>query len=516
MRIAATEHDIKSCCQPRHLLAFRGFQRESRMPEEISIPSFIESPFATHKEYDAFLRLAPEERKAALRAARVNEAPSAAVADEPQSALPSSNLPPILPFIETPFPTRRAYEEHLVAEAAAAANPKDPNAELVGHTVELMGLKGRAELNGRKGRVVSWNPTTGRCGVLIKTVQQFGAVERTTLALLPTNLKVTDSTDAPEIRDELASWPVLLDHINLPHLKKIHWSLHEEKLFDALMATPPQRDTALEEMAKAGVSSALEREQLLAALHGPPTMFGKCGLKSVLMKLLAARVTRMDQRDKKQYEAKKAELDKESAGVPRADAKYPVSTGRVCVQLHGSLDGDVCKPPLKSARNSKFSATVYPSPSQADHIAGLLRTRVRNTVCIGSGERVFEGMLERRGVPLLAIDSDTFDDGGVYYDKRIYCKEVRRVGISSIMLLQEPASTALVFVNGFLTPWEAYLSKYPELPLVLIIGDDDTDQKGHYPRPNALEQHVGFRLLRRMPIDVFERPPLTLAVYERV
>ena len=89
------------------------------------------------------------------------------------------------------------------------------------------------------------------------------------------------------------------------------------------------------------------------------------------------------------------------------------------------------------------------------------------------------------------------------------------MGIDSLILIQQPQSTALIFVNGFLCPWEAYLARYPDMPLVLIVGNDDDERKGHCPRPSQLAGHVGYRLLRRMHIDCHNSPCLMLAVYER-
>ena len=210
-----------------------------------------------------------------------------------------------------------------------------------------------------------------------------------------------------------------------------------------------------------------------------------------------------------------SEADSKS-GVPPANAKFRISTGRVCDQRHGKLDDDVARPPLEKRKLMSNRMTVYPTPVQADQIVGLLRSRTRSCVCIGWDERVFEGMLERRGVSVVAVDADTFQDADAYYERRIYCREVRRVGIDSLQLIVDPPATALIFVNGFLAHWEAYLAHYPQLPLVLIIGDDASTAKGHFPRPAELESRKGFRLLRRMAVDCHEAPPLTLAAYESV
>ena len=85
-------------------------------------------------------------------------------------------------------------------------------------------------------------------------------------------------------------------------------------------------------------------------------------------------------------------------------------------------------------------------------------------------------MLERRGIDVMALDSDTFGDAESYYERRIYCKQVRRVSADCLMHFNDPSHTALIFVHSVLTPWRGYLARYPEVPIVIIIGDD-TDKK---------------------------------------
>ena len=111
--------------------------------------------------------------------------------------------------------------------------PTGPEA-LVGQTVELLGLKSKPELNGRRGRVLNYSPETGRAGVLLRSIKAFGAVEKITIALLPTNLQVIEVAAAMQ-EDGAATWAVLLDHLQLPYLKHIPWWAHEEAIGDALM-----------------------------------------------------------------------------------------------------------------------------------------------------------------------------------------------------------------------------------------------------------------------------------------
>ena len=204
--------------------------------------------------------------------------------------------------------------------------------------------------------------------------------------------------------------------------------------------------------------------------------------------------------------------------MPRADAKFKISGGKIYDQKHGKLDDDIARPPPerhKGGGDGVRMPTVYPSPMQADEVAGLLRTRVRLCASIGTDERIFEGMLERRGISMLNVDWDTFSEGEHYFERRIYCSEVRRVAVGCLMKLPNPSISALVFVNGHRCPWEAYLAHYPDVPLILVIGDDASTKRHHHPKPAQLEAVTGLKLLRRMPIDCYEAPPLTLAVYER-
>lgn len=159
---------------------------------------------------------------------------------------------------------------------------------------------------------------------------------------------------------------------------------------------------------------------------------------------------------------------------------------------------------------------VYPSPLQANEIVALLRARCRIAACFSSGgPKVFEAMLERRGIDVMALDMDTFADAAEYYDERIYCRQVRRIGVNALMHLERPRDTALLFIHCVLHPWRAYVSRYPEVPLLIVVGDDGA-KKMYDPKPSDPADVATFRLLRRMPIDTWHHAPLTMAVYERI
>ena len=225
-----------------------------------------------------------------------------------------------------------------------------------------------------------------------------------------------------------------------------------------------------------------------------------------------------EERHEKKAAQLRSERQAKSGGVPRADTRYRESNGRVCDQMRGLVDEtDRCKPPLETgkARNCKGERTVYPTSEQADQLTALLRARCRLVYCFGNDERVFEGMLERRGLEVMAIDSDVFQNADAYYEKRIYCNEVRRVSTDSLLTVTFPAETALVFVRSMLTPWRAYLARYPQVPLVICIGADE-DERMYEPRPFELDAISSLRLLRRMEIACATGAPLTMAVYENV
>ena len=199
-------------------------------------------------------------------------------------------------FTESNFRTRVEYEASLrlseaereEAEKAAAKAVEDKwlETQFVGQLVSLSGLKGRADLNGKRGRAVKYDPGTGRVGVRIKSVTNLGAVEYNIIALKPDNLTVivaapvepseADEAFTPDPTDaslRAVTWDNLLKSCDLRHLRKIHWSKFEEEILSALMAFEPRKpdtaaaDKCLEE--KAGVSSPLDRKTLIEALLQP-------------------------------------------------------------------------------------------------------------------------------------------------------------------------------------------------------------------------------------------------------
>ena len=91
---------------------------------------------------------------------------------------------------------------------------------------------------------------------------------------------------------------------------------------------------------------------------------------------------------------------------------------------------------------------------------------------------------------------------------------MRRVGIDSLMHFERPKEVALLFLMSVLQPWRAYLTRYPDVPLLIVIGDDSA-KKLYQPKPSEPEDVTSLRLLRRMPICAHTGADLSMAVYER-
>lgn len=243
-------------------------------------------------------------------------------------------------------------------------------------------------------------------------------------------------------------------------------------------------------------------------------------ITSTVLKFFSAKMNREEAKNDKKFDKVRKERAEKSKGVPTADSTFTLTTGRVCEQRKGTIDAtDVARPPpnvKERTYGDKTSPVIYPTSEQVDCLAGLSRAySIRTMACIGSNERILEGMLERRGVGVLALDSDIFKEGDEYYERRIYCSEVRRIGIGQLMRFEAPHTVCLVFVHTVLGPWEAYLARYPTIPLVVVIGNDD-DAKLYKPKPKDLEGIAGLKLLRKFEIDCMRgHPRQTCVVYER-
>ena len=112
-----------------------------------------------------------------------------------------------------------------------------------------------------------------------------------------------------------------------------------------------------------------------------------------------------------------------------------------------------------------------------------------------------------------AYDAAAEEDA--YWEERIYCREVRRVGVSCLMHFEHPRDTAMIFTKCVLVPWRSYLARYPEVQLVIVIGDASEGRKMYQPTPHEPKEVPGLTLRQTMPIDCERGAPLTMCVYER-
>lgn len=170
------------------------------------------------------------------------------------------------------------------------------------------------------------------------------------------------------------------------------------------------------------------------------------------------------------------------------------------------------------------STCLHPTAPEADALAELLLSRSLQAVSIGCGEAYFEGMLEARGVPVIAVDLDTLTDPSGYSRLRRYSRSIVRVRPGELYAVPSPAASALCFFWGRITPWRQYLEAFPAVPLVAIAGDGSAEAPHPSAQPlaaltepvaGALEGAAGWRLLWRRGVSAVH-PQAELAVYERV
>eukprot|EP00966_Prymnesium_polylepis_P044412 1029532-Prymnesium_polylepis.1 len=457
---------------------------------------------------------------------------SQAAADAPLPSLPpppagTSSEPPTSAESGGEAPDRsRAASAESEATLLYERNGEEPSERDVGQAVQLTGLKSKAELNGKRGRIVSYQAASGRFGVAVKAPLAFGGVEKLSLALLPANLRLViappPAEEPSENEEEQAqgiSWARVLRRAGLGELLKppSRWRKAEEELFPHLTKQPADHAPVHAHLRDAfGMLDEGARQRLIDLLLSSAEAFTqqRSGL-TVYMKLVSLRYAKTIRDEEEAYQRSRKEWDEQSRvpTAPRADRTYRDANGRVCPQTRGRIDAsDVAFPTPSTGKRDR--ACVYPTSAQCDTIASVLR-RVGTTYVFNKGEHILEGMLERRGVRLIAVDSDIMSDKREYRDQRIYCSEVVRVGVSSLLKIPHPAHSAIIFATCFLLPWEAYLSRYPTLPLVIIIGDEDAP-KNCWPRPSELEGELGWRVLFRSKINAWKAPaPLDMVVYEK-
>ncbi len=375
--------------------------------------------------------------------------------------------------------------------------------DLVGLVVRLDGLKSRAELNGRRARAVRYDPEAGRLAVQIKGVGR--------IAVLPSNVSADEPVPTPETGEW--SWTGLLRRLSLSEYKHILWHAYEEKLFNTIAAD--KLSEALGVLEGAGVARAMDRAKLCDALSARVNTDGGSFAFTCIAKMMSRRMHDEDERKKQEFEKSRPP---KTIGAPRPDHGMQLSSGRVCEQNRGELDADgVATPPPPPG-------TVHPTIEETGQLAGQMRRRGCSCVCVfddtTSKARVFDGMLERFGLTVLSSAADCFAEAADYWQERIYCSAVRRCGVGALQQIPRPEVTALVFVCVWLCPWEAYLSRYPECPVVIVIGDKHhpLQKKPRAMHTDALEgrrQAEGWRAVYSTPLQVRKSTPLTAVMYAR-
>ena len=100
--------------------------------------------------------------------------------------------------------------------------------------------------------------------------------------------------------------------------------------------------------------------------------------------------------------------------------------------------------------------------------------------------------------------------------------QVRRVSPSDLYEIVRPPTTALLFDRAWITPWRAYLARYPEVPVVVVLDDPkvyhaaNANRKKRYMRAEALQGVRGWRIAFSTTLHVHEGPPIACVAYERV
>lgn len=163
---------------------------------------------------------------------------------------------------------------------------------------------------------------------------------------------------------------------------------------------------------------------------------------------------------------------------------------------------------------------AWPTSGQTAVLVRLLQERGLSAVSIGCGEGAFEAQLEEAGVPVRGVDLDVLPS---YKTMRCFLRGgIIRVRPDELFRIDEPSRTCLCFVWGRALPWREYLSCYPQVPLVCIIGESAStpeESVATVPSSNALEADASWSRLHCGParavhggavMCVYERAPASL------
>ncbi|KAL1500578.1 hypothetical protein AB1Y20_013233 [Prymnesium parvum] len=160
------------------------------------------------------------------------------------------------------------------------------------------------------------------------------------------------------------------------------------------------------------------------------------------------------------------------------------------------------------------STCVFPTEAQLDTLVRELTSRRLSAVSVGAGEGYLEAQLQRRGVAVTAVDLDALADPSGYTTLRCFCSAIRRVRAGQLFRIAESASCALLFEWGRDLPWRQYLRAYPEVPLVVIVGDPALHDGLTEPSASALLDDAEWSLEWRLPFAAVH-PSALAAAYSR-
>lgn len=113
---------------------------------------------------------------------------------------------------------------------------------------------------------------------------------------------------------------------------------------------------------------------------------------------------------------------------------------------------------------------VWPTESQVSELVRFVRSRDLELVSIGCGEGLLEGLCQKAGVATTAVDLD-FKADKSYNTTRCFCSAIHRVPPRSLFAIPRPERTCLLVCFGKRVPLLSYLTHFPTIPAVVLIGD---------------------------------------------
>eukprot|EP00037_Helgoeca_nana_P037853 m.18075 g.18075 ORF g.18075 m.18075 type:complete len:218 (+) comp9518_c0_seq1:325-978(+) len=130
---------------------------------------------------------------------------------------------------------------------------------------------------------------------------------------------------------------------------------------------------------------------------------------------------------------------------------------------------------------------VWPTETEVTVLGhALAQAGCTSLVSIGCGVGLLEGLLQRVGIPVTAVDLETAGPDPFAYQTAVcFCEDITRVPHNTIFDIasgpahgSEPVSSddlwdglGLLVCYGKRVPLDAYIAAFPELRIVAIIGD---------------------------------------------